>query len=418
MSVSLDRVMLRAILALLYAGTFFLLGFRCSLCFAASGESLFLRPVMGAGFQLVPPAAVAVEVDDLLRIGHNQYPLLCTPIWIWIGAEKAAPSPRNPGDPALNFLAISGGSRLAGRGGSHRLNPNERNNSRISLAAWSMSSPAQGSASMRRSVTLTHGCSRHTSNGRHPASLNAAQISLANRLTSRAGVQRIMPTSPGGSVLNFATIVANCSSDNRLSARASSILTLSKRSCSAFWLASAARASASFERASASLARSFAAAASARATSVSCVSRKLSVLKRSCSSRAASALSLSCATSQSEMVCNRLEKRNIPPSANSSPETPIITKISNSLSRRFHLSDFAYSPTMPITSTTPKTKRANSDISRATEVAPFDIGQNVPLSPYDLGVALAMGLQGLAAAWLLMRHFAERRRNGADFGVS
>ena len=116
------------------------------------------------------------------------------------------------------------------------------------------------------------------------------------------------------------------------------------------------------------------------------------------------------AISCSAIVWRYVENRKIPPSANSSPATPIITSISNIFTCFFQRSDLAYSPMSPAVRTMPNNSKAISEISRAVDVADLDSAKRVPISMYELCGTLGFMLQGLAFACLLYQRLRKRRK--------
>ncbi len=218
--------------------------------------------------------------------------------------------------------------------------------------------------------------------------------------------------------LRQASAISRCWSRVRLlGATIASSFNRSNRSASAFLFASAARAVASAIRASAvdtfATASRDAAFADATWASAPFARALASAIWRSKPLAVASAWvarTFRLPTSRSEIVCKWDEQRNIPPSANNSPATPIITNISNTFTYFFQRSASLYSPISPRVSSTPNSSSAISEILRPTEVADFDSEKKVPISLYELAGALGFALQGLCFACLLYHRLNRRHK--------
>ena len=109
------------------------------------------------------------------------------------------------------------------------------------------------------------------------------------------------------------------------------------------------------------------------------------------------AIGLVCGIAQTDIICKRLDARNIPPSAINSPATPIITINPKRSCQRAH-DAVLNSPTTPAVSSNPKISSAYSEQSRQADVADLDSGKSVPMSQYDIVVAAIMTLTGFAVA--------------------
>jgi len=119
-------------------------------------------------------------------------------------------------------------------------------------------------------------------------------------------------------------------------------------------------------------------------------------------SSAADAFTFSKATSRSAMTCRRLENKKIPPSAKISPATPIITSISNTFSRRFHVGDSEYSPINPMVSNVPNTNRDHSEMSSAVDVVDLD-NSRIPIPTNDPAATLGILMPMIAVLILLIK---------------
>jgi hypothetical protein len=135
-------------------------------------------------------------------------------------------------------------------------------------------------------------------------------------------------------------------------------------------------------------------------------------LARPASLRASPAALFSCATSRSAIVCKWALYAKTPPSAISSPATPMITKTSKKrlcfLNRGYSLFLWSakYSPTRPATSMMPNSNNANSDAASSAVVRDFD-KEKIPIQLHTLIGALGFMVQGLCALLIV---FARLRR--------
>jgi len=140
-----------------------------------------------------------------------------------------------------------------------------------------------------------------------------------------------------------------------------------------------ARARACSEASSAALDLPIATPATVLASSANALARDAASAAPSADFFASPASLVRFAISPSAIVWRCLEKRKIPPSANNSPATPIITNISKTLTCFFQRSTLAYSPTSPTTSNTPNSSSAISDKSIAVDVADFENAKRMPI---------------------------------------
>ncbi len=130
-----------------------------------------------------------------------------------------------------------------------------------------------------------------------------------------------------------------------------------------------------------------------------------------------SAALCSCATSRSEIVCKWLLNTKMPPSAISSPATPMITQISNQRflflknGYSFFLWSARYSPQRPATSKSPNNSNASSDHDRNAAVVDFDNDKSVPIRLFTFIGGFGFVLQGVCLLVLVLIRIRRRKTN-------
>ncbi len=157
-------------------------------------------------------------------------------------------------------------------------------------------------------------------------------------------------------------------------------------------------------------------------TAASAVMPAMSVLVLSDFSRRSnlSASLPSVLSSPSSIDCKCDEKANTPPSPNSSPATPTMTRISNTAvgHNNSRVGSFLYSPKIPNTKTTPDIRSSHSETSSPIVLAAFDQEKRYPISPYTLLGGIGMALPGIALLIIAIdksvKLYRERKARGSN----